>query len=146
MLHKSINLLNSLEIRSKTAVQKCSAELQCRTALMYSNNQWEDELIFTTNCERCINWNCFAMVFECLRQESIDWSPIIGAQWALLKLMTSNHFQNTMNPFVVQEVAAYVGRQIESGMGGDLLVCAGSSASKLMSKALVDKSLIRWVE
>ena len=42
-----------------------------------------------------------------------------------------------MNPFVVQEVAAYVGRQIEGGMGGDLLVCAGSSASKLMSKALV---------
>ena len=42
-----------------------------------------------------------------------------------------------MNPFVVEEVAAYVGQQIESGIGGDLLVCAGSSASKVMSKALV---------
>ena len=42
-----------------------------------------------------------------------------------------------MNLFVVQEVAAYVGQQIESGMGGDLLVCAGSAASKVMSKALV---------
>ena len=42
-----------------------------------------------------------------------------------------------MNPFVVEEVAAYVGQQIESGVGGDLLVCAGSSASKVMSKALV---------
>ena len=55
----------------------------------------------------------------------------------MLMSMTIYHFQSTMNPFVVQEVAAYVGQQIEAGIGGDLLVCAGSSASKLMSKALV---------